>query len=214
MTYLSLLWTFFKIGLFTIGGGYAMLPLIRQEIVGTYITEQELLNIIAVSESTPGPFAINLATFIGMQVGSADGVGFAFLASAVSVIGVVLPSFIILLIVSVLLSKFKDNKIVSVTFRAVRPVVVGLIASAVIILLTAVILPDLSLTLISFSGFNVSLSAINLGDFASFDYLSLALFAVFAALSFVKIKGKTIHPLILIGISAVSGVLLFGVIQV
>lgn len=200
MIYLRLFWDFFKIGLFTIGGGYAMLPLVRQEIVGVYITEESLLNIVGVAESTPGPFAVNLATFVGMQTGMEFGVGFAFLAAFAAVLGVVLPSFIIILIISALLNKFSQSQIVKTAFTAVRPVVCGLIFSAVVVMLSAVILPQLSLNQIKSEGF------------AEFNYISLILFLLFGGLSFVKIKKKNIHPLILIGISAVVGILLFGVL--
>ena len=94
MTYLTLFWTFFKIGLFTFGGGYAMLPLIQQYVLGFgWLSEEELVNFVAVSESTPGPFAINIATYVGSSQAGVLGAFFTTL-------GVVLPSFIIIFIVA------------------------------------------------------------------------------------------------------------------
>ena len=92
---LQLFATFFKIGLFTFGGGYAMLPLIREETLAySWATESEIINFIAVSESTPGPFAINMATYVGSQVGGAWGFLGSFFGSFFATLGVVLPSFI------------------------------------------------------------------------------------------------------------------------
>ena len=94
MNFLELFWTFFKIGAFTFGGGYAMLPLIQAEVEAHgWITEEELLNIFAVSESTPGPFANNMATYVGSTMGGIPG-------AACATLGVVLPSFVIILIVA------------------------------------------------------------------------------------------------------------------
>ena len=106
MIFLELFLTFFKIGLFTFGGGYAMLPLIQSEVITKgWMQPEEIINFIAVSESTPGPFAINCATYVGSQMGSRLG-GFeneifaAILGGALATLGVVLPSFIIILIVA------------------------------------------------------------------------------------------------------------------
>ena len=94
MIYLTLFWTFFKIGLFTFGGGYAMLPLIQQYVLGfNWLSEEELVNFVAVSESTPGPFAINIATYVGS---SQAGV----LGALCPTFCVVLPAFVIILIVA------------------------------------------------------------------------------------------------------------------
>ena len=125
MIYLTLFYEFFKIGLFTIGGGYAMIPLIEQVAVGHgWISNDVLLNMIAISESTPGPFAINMATFIGYNQA---GFGGAVLAS----LGVVLPSFIIILIMAKLISKINmENVYFKGMMSTVTPVVVGLLAVA------------------------------------------------------------------------------------
>ena len=125
MIYLTLFYEFLKIGLFTIGGGYAMIPLIEQATVGNgWITSETLLNMIAISESTPGPFAINMATFVGYNQA---GVGGAICAN----LGVVLPSFIIILVIAKLISKVNMNNIyIKGVMSGVTPIVVGLIAVA------------------------------------------------------------------------------------
>ena len=106
MIYLKLFLTFFKIGLFTFGGGYAMLPLIQAEVLENgWMTNTEIMNFVAISESTPGPFAINMATFVGTETGGIFG---AFC----STLGVVMPSFIVILLVATFYEKFKKNKVV------------------------------------------------------------------------------------------------------
>lgn len=124
MIYLNLFLTFFKIGAFTFGGGYAMLPLIEKEVLSNHYMElDELVNFIAVSESTPGPFAVNISTYVGSVVG---GFGGAVCATA----GVVLPSFIIILILAKCYEKFKESKIVKGCMEGLHPAVVGLIGAA------------------------------------------------------------------------------------
>lgn len=126
MIYLELLITFFKIGLFCFGGGYGMIPLLEREIVThNWLTSQEFVNIISISEMTPGPIAINTATFIGYKIGGIPG---GILATA----GVVLPSLILILIISHFLLKFQHHLIVKETIYGIRPVVLALIIQAAI----------------------------------------------------------------------------------
>jgi len=201
MIFLQLFWTYFKIGLFTIGGGYAMLPLIRQQVIGVYVTEQLFWNMLAVSEATPGPFAINLATFVGMNVGvSQGGIMLGFFGALVATTAVILPSLIIVTVVSRLFIKFKNSKLVQGALYGIRPVVVGLVFSALIMVTLTLILP------------NVKLDDLANSSAVGFDYVSLIFLAVFTALSFIKIKGKRVNPLVLIGISAVIGIVLFAFI--
>lgn len=124
---LNLFWAFFKIGAFTFGGGYAMIPLIQGEIAEKkkWITDEEILDIIAIAESTPGPIAINSATFVGYRVGGVLG---AFCAT----LGVVVPSFVIILVVSYFLTQFKENKYVSYAFFGIRAGVLALIIKALL----------------------------------------------------------------------------------
>lgn len=124
MLLLELFYTFFKIGLFTFGGGYAMLPLIREEVVAHgWLTMEGLVDFVAVSESTPGPFAINIATYVGAETAGVLG---AFAATT----GVVLPSFLIILAVAKFYVKFKTSRAVSGVMYGLRPAVVGLMACA------------------------------------------------------------------------------------
>lgn len=128
---LKMLWelftTFFKIGLFTFGGGYAMIPLIEEEVIETkkWSDESELLDIIAIAESTPGPLAINTATFIGYKM---NGV----LGSLAATCGVILPSFIIISIIALFLDRFSNAPWVQYAFKGIRSGVIVLMLGAVI----------------------------------------------------------------------------------
>ncbi|RKD30878.1 chromate transporter [Thermohalobacter berrensis] len=118
--------TFFKIGAFTFGGGYAMIPLIQTEVVDKkeWLSNDEFLDTIAVAQSAPGAVAVNSSIFIGYKIGG-------ILGSIVCMLGVVLPSFFIILIISMFLFKYRNNKIVGKVFLGIRPAVVALIFSAV-----------------------------------------------------------------------------------
>ncbi len=122
---LSLFWTFFKIGAFTFGGGYAMIPLIQKEVVENkqWITDDDILEIIAIAESTPGPIAINSATFVGYRVCGVLGSFFATL-------GVVLPSFVIILAISFILDTFQHITAVQYAFNGIRAGVLALLLKA------------------------------------------------------------------------------------
>jgi chromate transporter len=124
---LTLFITFLKIGAFTFGGGYAMIPLIQKEVVEKrkWITDDDILEIIAIAESTPGPIAINSATFVGYRVAGFWGAFF-------STVGVVLPSFLIILLISLVLEEFQSIKVVAYAFRGIRAGVLALILKALI----------------------------------------------------------------------------------
>ena len=115
--------TFFKIGIFTLGGGYAMIPLIEEEVVNKkqWVSKEEMLDLIAIAQSCPGVFAINIAIFIGYKLNKVRG------AIATS-LGTALPSFLIILIIAMFFHQFEDNKVVAAMFRGIRPAVVALIA--------------------------------------------------------------------------------------
>lgn len=171
MIYLELFWTFFKIGAFTFGGGYAMLPLIQAEVEAHgWMASTDLVNFIAVSESTPGPFAVNISTYVGTEMAGIPGGFFATL-------GVILPSFLIILLVARFFEKFKTNKTVAGCMTGLKPAVVGLIGTAVISVGKTVFLPGPSL------------------------WISLAIFAVMVILAF-----KKIHPILIICFSAAIGI--------
>ena len=124
MIFLILFLTFFKIGAFTFGGGYAMLPFIQQEVLKhQWVPESDLINFIAISESTPGPIAINSATFVGWRVAG-------FWGSALATTGVVLPSFIIILLISFLFNEFATYPVVQYAFTGIRAGVLALLVKA------------------------------------------------------------------------------------
>lgn len=131
MVYLRLFITFFKIGLFSFGGGYAMLPLIQTEVVdiNNWVSISEFTDIVAISQVTPGPIAINSATYIGYTVTN------TIFGSFFATLGVTLPSVIIMLIICNFFFKFKNNKYVENAFVGLRPVVVGLVLSAMLLLI-------------------------------------------------------------------------------
>lgn len=191
MIYLELFYTFFKIGLFTFGGGYAMIPMINDEVLGKgWATLQTVVDFIAVSESTPGPFAVNVATFIGNSVG---GLGGAVCAT----LGVVLPSFIVILIIAKFFTHFKDNKIVSGAIYGLRAGVVGLILNAGVSILLLAILPGYEL------GTRISANVISL-----FDYKAIAIFITMFILS--KLMKKP-QPILIIVISIILGLVMYGI---
>lgn len=125
MIILQLFWEFFKIGLFTFGGGYAMIPLIEKEIVNKYhwLTIEQFTDLVAISEMTPGPFAVNSATFAGYKIAK-------FWGAVGSTLGVVLPSFLIIWLIASVFFSFQDNHIVQAAFKGLRPAVLGLIILA------------------------------------------------------------------------------------
>ena len=171
MIYLELFWTFFTIGAFTFGGGYAMLPLIQIEVVNKgWLANEAVVNFIAVSESTPGPFAINMATYVGSEMGG-------ILGAACATLGVVMPSFIIILTVAKCYDRFKQSKLVKGAMSGLKPAVIGMIGTAVLSIgKTVFVQPGL--------------------------LFSAALFGVMAVLAF-----KKVHPIIIICISAAAGIL-------
>ena len=176
MILLELFWTFFKIGAFTFGGGYAMLPLIQAEVAAHgWMGAEELINFVAVSESTPGPFAVNISTFVGTRLAGIPG-------AVCATLGVALPSFIIILIVAKCFARFKSSRIVQGCMAGLRPAVVGLIATALLSVGKTVFFPD----------------GIAFG--AAF-FVSLGVFLLSAALAFRKL-----HPIWIICISAAIGV--------
>lgn len=194
---LELFWIFFRIGLFTIGGGYAMIPMITQEIVDNkgWLTDSQLLNYIGISESTPGPFAINIATFVGnSQAGILGGV--------VATFAVVLPSLIIILIFAAIYSRVIKNKYLRGAFDGIKPVVTGLISAAGISIAIKVVFPLMDLKNFSSAG----------SWFNKFDWISLIFVAVAFAVSNIKIKNKKINPVILIIGGGVVGYLVFGLL--
>jgi chromate transporter len=184
---LQMFWIFFKIGLFSIGGGYAMIPLINSELVAYgFMTHPEVMDIVAISQMTPGPFAINAATFAGVRTMGVYG-------GIVTTVGVVLPSFIISLLLAKYFFKFEDNIIVRRAMWGLRPVVTGLIASAAILMALPALLGVESITAINWAGL-----------LKGIDIPSI----VIALASGVAIMKFKVSSMLVIGIAAALGILL------
>ncbi len=188
---LSLFLNFLEIGTVSFGGGYGMIPLLTEKVVANgWLTREQILNFIAVSESTPGPIAINMATFVGYSQGGVLG---AFLAT----LGVVLPAFLVILLIASVMKGLMKFAGVKAFLSGVRPVVIGLIIATGATLFLNVII-----------GINA------IGDTFYFDWRALVIFAIVAITYVVykHFKKTTISPIFLIIISAVLGMLLYGVL--
>lgn len=189
MIYLTLFLTFLKIGAVSFGGGYGMISLIREDCLANgWLTENELLNFIAVAESTPGPIAVNMATFVGSSQGG-------FWGALSATLGVVLPSFIIILCIAALLSRLLKYGGVKATLNGIRPAVVSMIlATGITMLLSAI----------------CQISSIN-STFV-FDWRSACIFTAVAVISstYSKWKKKTLSPILLILLSGVLGIIAYG----
>ena len=137
MILLILFFIFFKIGLFSFGGGYAILPLIQADVVDfhKWVNIQQFTDIVAISQVTPGPISLNSATYVGYLVGNKAGVWNGILTGTVATIGLILPSVIIMTIFSKFYLKFQDNKYMDNAFAGLKIVVVGLILAAAIMLI-------------------------------------------------------------------------------
>ena len=196
---LDLFLTFLKIGVTSFGGGYGMIPLLTEEVLAHgWMTEAQLMNFIAVSESTPGPVAINMATFIGAFQGASifgGSVFGMFIGAFLATLAVVLPAFIIILVIASLVKGLLKFAGVQAFLDGVRPVVIGLITATGIGMILTVIIGIKTV-------YNVAI----------FDWKVLVIFAIISAVYYVykHIKKKTISPIILILISAVLGILLYS----
>lgn len=197
---LELFLTFLKIGAISFGGGYGMISVLKDEVLNRgWLTYQELMNFIAVSESTPGPIAINMATFIGYFKGySLFGTVLGGLFGAfISTFAVVLPAFIIMLIIASLIKNLLKYKGVQAFLSGIRPVVIGLIIATALSMILTVI-------------FGISKIS---GNF-SFDFKALIIFAILFTvfLTYKLLRKKNISPILLIIISAPLGMFFYGVL--
>lgn len=185
MIYLQLFLSFFKTGLFAIGGGLATLPFLY-DIAAKYgwFTEADIANMIAVAESTPGPIGVNMATFAGIQTAG-------LLGGVVATFALILPAFLIMLFIATLLGRFQKNPYVISAMNLLRPTSVGLIAAA--------FFSVVKVALLKLDAFTQS------GFWAVFNLPAIILCAVLAFLSW---KFKKMHPVILVLIGAVAGILL------
>ena len=195
MVLLQLFYEFFKVGLFAVGGGMATIPFLYDIAERTnWFTQMDLMNMIAVSESTPGPIGVNMATYVGYVTGMGQGgIVTAILGSLIASLGLVAPSIIVILIVAKFLQSFRDNKYVNNAFYGLRPTSAGLNAAAG---LSVAVTNLLNLTLIKNAG--LCIEAVN--------WKGLILAVVLWIFTNKVKKTKNLHPIIFIGISAVVGI--------
>lgn len=189
MKLLNLFLAFLKIGAFSFGGGYGMISLIRETVISNgWLTQSQLINFIAVSESTPGPLAINMATFIGAsQCG--------FIGAVTATLGVVLPSFIIILLIAAIIKNMLKYSGVQAFLGGIRPCIAAMILAAGIIMLAKTLF-----------GFETA------GDAFSPDIKAVMILAIIAVFAFVikKIRKRAVSPILLIVISAGLGIVFYA----
>ena len=193
--YLRLFWEFFKTGLFAVGGGMATLPFLKDigQSTGWY-TYTDLMNMLAVSESTPGPIGINMATYVGFTVAGVPG-------ALIATIGEITPSIIVILIVAAMLKKFRDSKYVNNAFYGLRPASTGLIGAACV----AVVLEVLTYVSVQTPAGSI-VNTFSLTGSGLLNWPGLALAAVLLVLTNWVKPTKKLHPIVFIALSAVVGV--------
>lgn len=198
--YWQLIWAYIKIGIFGFGGGYAMLSLVEKSVVGPgWISETMFTDIVAISQMTPGPIGINSATYIGYVAPHSvnpelTGIGWGILGSVLATLAVVVPSFILVLYSSHFIRRHSESGAVKAIFSGLRPVVVGLIASAAIMLMNAANFNP--------NGINWQL------------WVNIAICAIAFCLAFfpIKLPGKIIriHPILIIIMAGIAGYIIYG----
>ncbi len=188
MIYLELFLNFLKIGVVSFGGGYGMIPLIQETVVTKgWLSQEQILNFIAVSESTPGPIAINMATFIGSSQGG-------ILGSFIATLGIVLPSFVIILIIASLAKNLMKFAGVKATLNGIRPTIVGMIFATFVTMFISTV-------------FGIK----TIESVFSFDWKGLVIFTVVVIIAFAYklIRKKSLSPIILIIFSGGLGMLMY-----
>lgn len=186
MIYLQLFWAFFQIGLLSFGGGYAAVPLIQSQIVEGYgwMEMSQFADLITIAEMTPGPIVVNSATFVGQQIAGLPG-------AVICTLGSILPSFVIVLLLSWLYVKYRSLKTMQGILAGLRPAVVAMIASA-------------GVSLLSLSLFNASPFEIHLDDFRSVE-------AVLFAAALILLRKKKVSPILIIFGSGIVGTVLYNI---
>ncbi|WP_462356903.1 chromate transporter [Phocaeicola coprocola] len=190
MIFLQLFYTFFKIGLFGFGGGYAMISMIQGEVVTRHewLSSNEFTDIIAISQMTPGPIGINSATYVGysavVNAGYSHAVG--ILGSTIATVSVVLPSFILMVLISKFFLKYQKHPIIASVFEGLRPGVVGLLAAAALVLM-------------------------NGENFGTYNWQILTSIVLFAG-TFIASYRYKVNPILLIVICGIIGYVTFGYI--
>lgn len=189
MIYLELFFNFFKIGLVSFGGGYGMISLIRETVLSYgWLTEEGLLDFIAVAESTPGPIAVNMATFVGSSQAG-------FTGALLATLGIVLPSFVIILIVAAVMKNVMRLAGVKAALGGIRPAVVGLIFATFVTMFLSTV-------------FGIK----TVGSGVAFDWKGLVIFAIIcaAAFAYYMLRKKSPSPILSIVLSGVLGILMYG----
>lgn len=187
MIYLDLFLGFLKVGLFSFGGAYGAIPVIREVVTENgWVTESKFAYLLAISESTPGPIMVNTATYIGNEVGG-------ILGSALATFTVCLPAFIIILLLSMILKNFLKNPYVQGVLNGIKPCIIGIILAT-------------GLHMIIENAFAEGLSIPK--NWQSFVIMAILIMAMFI---YKKIKGKAISPIMLIAVAAVSGIVIYGI---
>lgn len=190
ITCLKLFLTFLKIGAVSFGGGYGMIALIREDCLANgWLTEEELLNFIGIAESTPGPIAVNMATFVGSSQ-------YGILGALAATFGVVLPSFAVILLVASLLTHVLKYAGVKATLASIRPVIAGMIIATAVTMFLSVML---------------GIRAV--GSVPEVDLRAILIFVALLAVSlgYSRWRKKSLSPILLVAISAVLGILLYGI---
>ena len=190
MLFLELFLTFFQIGLFGFGGGYAMLSMIQGEVVTRYgwISASEFTDIVAISQMTPGPIGINSATYVGYTAVTNAGYSeaMAVLGSATATFAVILPSFILMIAISKFFLKYQKHPLVEAVFRGLRPAVVGLLAAAALVLMTTE----------------------NFGNYRTDPYQFVVSVAIFLV-AFIGTRKYKVSPILMIILCGAAGWLLY-----
>ena len=189
MNLLRLFFVFLKIGAIAFGGGYGIVPVIRQEMLSLgWITDEKLLDMIGISESTPGPIAVNMATFVGYE---REGV----LGAIVATLGVVLPAFLVMLLVYRILARVRASKSLGIVLDAIRAVVVGLVVATGVDMMIGVF-------------FTLPLA----GAKFAFDFRALIVFAALMLFAFAykRIRKKSLSPIALIAVSMLLGMVAYS----
>lgn len=190
MIFLQLFYTFFKIGLFGFGGGYAMISMIQGEVVTRHewLSSNEFTDIIAISQMTPGPIGINSATYVGYSAVVNAGYSHAvvILGSTIATVSVVLPSFILMVLISKFFLKYQKHPIIASVFEGLRPGVVGLLAAAALVLM-------------------------NRENFGTYNWQILTSIILFAG-TFIASYRYKVNPILLIVICGIIGYVTFGYI--
>ena len=184
MIYLRLFWEFFKTGMFAIGGGLATLPFLSQMSTKYgWFTQDDLGNMLAISESTPGPIGVNMATYVGNITGG-------FLGGIITTLALVLPSYLVILMVAKVMERFKENRYVLTSMSLLRPASVGMVTAAILGVLQSVLLDMNAVAALQWS-----------------QMLMLPSLLVFLVLFVVYSKFNKLHPVVILAIGAVFGII-------